>query len=143
VGIDHSEISVLAVKLERMPFALRSRLRPVVKAGAASIAGQAKVNAAFSSRIPGAIYVRSTAGSDVTGVSATVGVSAAKAPHARVLEDGNTGSSSTTTFRHPVYGRDTWVPQDMHPFLAPAVASKKTAITAEIAAAIETLGMGL
>jgi hypothetical protein len=143
VTIDHSQVSVLATKLERMPFALRSRLRPVVKAGAASIAGQAKVNAAFSTRIPGAIYVRSSAGTDVTGASATVGVSAAKAPHARVLEDGNIGSSSTTTFKHPVYGRDTWVPQDMHPFLGPAKASKEKAITAEIVAAIETIGMGL
>jgi hypothetical protein len=143
VTIDHSQVTVLATKLERMPFALRSRLRPVVKAGAASIAGQAKVNAAFSSRIPGAIYVRSSAGTDVTGASATVGVSASKAPHARVLEDGNTGSSSTSTFRHPVYGRDWWAPQDMHPFLGPAVTSKKKAIEAEIVAAIETLGMGL
>jgi hypothetical protein len=143
VTIDHSQVTVLATKLERMPFALRSRLRPVVKAGATSIAGQAKLNAAFSSRIPGAIYVRSSAGTDVIGASATVGVSAAKAPHARVLEDGNTGSSPTSTFRHPVYGRDWWVTQDMHPFLGPAKASKEKAITAEIAAAIETLGMGL
>jgi hypothetical protein len=143
VTIDHSQISVLAVKLETMPLAMRSRLRLVVKAGAVSIAGQAKANAAFSSRIPGAIYVRSSSGTDVTGASATVGVSATKAPHARVLEDGNTGSSSTSTFRHPVYGGDTWVSQDMHPFLGPAKASKEKAITAEIAAAIETLGMGL
>jgi hypothetical protein len=143
VTIDHCQVSVLAVKLERMPFALRSRLRPVVKAGAVAIAGQAKVNAGFSSRIPGAIYIRSSAGTDVTGASATVGVSAAKAPHARVLEEGNTGSASTTTFRHPVYGGDTWVSQDMHPFLAPAVASKERAIVAAIASAIETLGMGL
>jgi hypothetical protein len=143
VTIDHSQVSVLAVKLERMPFALRSRLRPVVKAGAVSIAGQAKINAAFSSRIPGAISVGSSAGTDVTGASATVRVSAEKAPHARALEDGNTGSSSTTTFRHPVYGRDWWANQDMHPFLGPAVASKERAIVAAIASAIETIGMVL
>jgi hypothetical protein len=139
VTIDHSQVTVLATKLGSMPVALRARLRPTVKAAAASVAAQAKVNAAFSTRIPGAISVRSSRGTDVSGATATIRVSAAKAPHARVLEEGNTNATSTTTFRHPVYGHDTWVPQDMHPFLKPALDSKRAAIFTEIIAAIETL----
>jgi hypothetical protein len=137
MGVEAPGVRVLAVNLERMPLTLRSRLRPVVKAGAASVAAQAKANAAYSSRIPGAISVRSRLGSDATGVGSTVVVSAAKAPEARVLELGNTNSTSTTTFRHPVFGGDRWVTQDMRPFLFPALASKRKAIEAGVAAAIE------
>jgi hypothetical protein len=137
MGVEAPGVRVLAVALERMPLTLRSRLRPVVKAGAAAVAARAKANAAYSSRIPGAISVRSQLGSDATGVGATVTVSAAKAPEARVLELGNTNSSSTTTFRHPVFGGDTWVSQPMRPFLFPAMAAKRKEIEAGITAAIE------
>ncbi len=136
-GVEAPGVRVLAVKLEKMPLTLRSRLRPVVKAAAASVAAQAKTNAAFSSRIPGAISVRSKLGTELTGVGATVVVSAAKAPDARVLELGNTNSSSTTTFKHPVFGNDWWVSEPMRPFLFPAMAAQRKTIEAAIVAAIE------
>ncbi len=138
MGVDYSSVRVLATKLEKMPLVLRERLRPVVKAGAASVAAQAKSNAAFSSRIPGAISVRSKLGTELTGVGATVVVSAAKAPDARVLELGNTGSASTTSFKHPVYGHDWWVSQPMHPFLFSAMTAQRKSIEAAIVAAIES-----
>jgi hypothetical protein len=137
MGVEAPGVRVLAVKLERMPLTLRSRLRPIVKAGASSVAARAKANAAWSYRIPGAISVRSQLGSDATGVGATVSVSAAKAPEARVLERGNTNSTSTTSFKHPVFGGDTWVSQPMRPFLFPAMAAKRSEIEAGITAAIE------
>jgi hypothetical protein len=138
MSIEYGAVKVLAIKLERMPLTLRTRLRPVMKAAATSVADQAKSNAAFSSRIPAAISVRSRIGSDLTGVGATVVVSGAKAPEAVLLEYGNLNSRSTTTFRHPVYGGDTWVTQDMHPYLYPALASKRKAIEAAVAAAVES-----
>lgn len=143
MAIDHSQVTAMALKLERLPLEMRAKLRTVVKQGADAIAAQAKVNANFSTRIPGAISTQSSSALSVTKVSATVRVSAAKAPHARVLEEGNVGSSSTTTFRHPVYGRDWWTPQPMHPFLAPAVAGKEREIVTAIMAAIETTQKGL
>lgn len=42
-------------------------------------------------------------------------------PIARLFEVGNAGASpGHGTFRHPVFGRDRWVGQPMHPYLHPA-----------------------
>jgi hypothetical protein len=143
VGVEAQGIEVMALRLERMPLEVRKRLKVVVKAGAVSVAAQAKTNAAYSSRIPGAVRVRSKLGTELTGVGATVVVSAAKAPDARVLELGNTDSASTATFRHPVFGRDVWVSQPMRPFLFPALESKHKGIVESIYAAIESAQAGL
>lgn len=72
----------------------------------------AKSNASWSSRIPGAIRPR------VTTRRVGLRVAAKRAPHARPFE----GISQGATFRHPVFGnRNVWVPQSARPFLKPAV----------------------
>lgn len=120
----------LARMLRRLPEGARRELRPALRAAGAKVKAAAASNAAWSSRIPGALYV---ATSGVEGRSAvTIGARAAAAPHARPYE-GITGERS---FRHPVYGRDVWVSQACRPFLAPAVASEQSAVVAELGDAV-------
>ena len=62
-----------------------------------------------------------------------------------LFESGSKGNGGT--FRHPVFGTDTWVSQDTHPFLAPALAGHEaevtTALTAAIHDAIEASGLAV
>lgn len=86
------------------------------KKAAGPVAAQAKANASWSTRIPGAI---------TTGVSqsrrfpgAQIKVSKNKAPHARLYE-------FRKSFRHPVFGnRENWVSQATRPFIRPAIRAK-------------------
>lgn len=91
------------------------------KRAAVPVAEQARSNASWSRRIPGAI---------TTGVSrsrrfpgAQIKVAKGPAPHARLYEFGS--GSRSRSFRHPVHGnRQVWVEEATRPFIRPAVRAK-------------------
>ena len=101
-----------------LPAEIRRELRPALRRVAQPVLRQAKVNASWSTRIPGAIRISTSFSRRTAGVAITV--SARKAPHARPFENlGRTGN-----FRHPLFGdRERWVSQAARPFLFPAVAA--------------------
>lgn len=89
------------------------------KKAAGPVAQEARANASWSSRIPGAITVGVSSSRRFPG--AQIKVSKDKAPHARLYEYPGRGGS----FRHPVYGnREVWVEQRGRPFIRPAVRAK-------------------
>lgn len=115
-----------------IPTEIRKEIRPALRKLAEPILAQAKVNAAWSSRIPGAIRINTSFSRRTAGVAITV--SAKKAPHARPFEHlGRQG-----TFRHPVFGnREKWVSQTARPFLFPAVASADDDLVRETGRVVE------
>lgn len=113
--------------LRDMPKEIRRELAPTLRRVAQPIAAQARANASWSSRIPGAIRVA------VLKRGVSIRVSARKAPHARPYE-GITGQ----TFRHPVFGdRDRWVAQRSRPFLEPAVKAHQAKVRDEIVKVVD------
>lgn len=132
MSIIYTDVSSLAIGLGKVPVQVRAAVRPAVNQAAELIAAQARANASWSSRIPGAI---STSVRFSSRGGAVVRVSSAAAPHARPYEGiGNPGS----TFRHPVYGNDWWVEQAERPFLIPARQAKGEAAKALIFAAVKS-----
>lgn len=135
MAIEVGGVKELASLLGALPAEVRSALRPALDEAARVIADKAKENAAYSTRIPAAIYTRAKFGARTGG--AVVGVDAAKAPEARVLELGNEGRRSAT-FRHPLFGNTNyWYPQDRQPFLFPALAEKRAEAVAIVEAAVK------
>lgn len=132
MGVEFTSVRTLAHELGSMPADLKLELRPKLRAAGQLVGDEAKRNASFSKRIPGAITVRTLFSSRNGGVS--VSVNRRKAPHARALE----GTQRNTTFRHPVFGGDTWTSQPTRPFLFPAVKSKETQAKALIAEAVRS-----
>jgi HK97 gp10 family phage protein len=94
------------------------------KKAAGPVAAQAKTNASWSTRIPGAITVGVSSSRRYPG--AQIKVSKTKAPHARLYEFGS--GRRKQSFRHPVYkvkGREApWVEQATRPFIRPAIRAK-------------------
>lgn len=104
--------------LRQIPAKVRQQMRPTLVKAAEPMLRDAKRNASWSSRIPGAIRLA------VTKKGVTIVVSASKAPHARAYE--GISSDRTGNFRHPVHGHeDRWVTQRQRPFLMPAVNAHK------------------
>lgn len=132
-GVEFGSVARLVEALGVLSVGTREALRPALVAAGDIVAEQTRENAAFSSRIPGAVYVKAplTARSPVV-----VGINAILAPEAKPLEVGNVGSRSSTSFRHPVFGRDDWVAQDMHQSLFPAVRDKTPEVTTAVAGAV-------
>jgi hypothetical protein len=123
-----SEFSRMLAKasadLRAMSTEVRREVRPALVEAAQPIVAQAKANASWSTRIPGAIRAR------VVKRGVDIVVSRKKAPHARPLE-GITGANS---FRHPVMGnRDVWVSQPTRPFLDPAMKAHRGKVRARLA----------
>jgi len=133
MGIEYTSVRALAEAFGTLPAEMRAELRPRLKAAGGLVAAAARSNASWSSRIPGAIRVSTSFTSRTGGVS--VRVDSQKAPHARAYE----GIAGNATFRHPVYGGDTWVEQETRPFLAPAVNAKRAVVMAEIEAAVKAV----
>lgn len=100
--------------LREIPAQVRRELTPALKRVAEPIVRDAKANADWSSRIPGAIRI------SVTKNGVLIVVNLKKAPHARAYE--GMSSDRVGNFRHPVYGNEeVWVSQRERPFLMPAV----------------------
>lgn len=118
--VERTSVTMLARELGNVPAELRRELRPKLRASAQSIVDDMKGRASFSSRIPGAIRMTVSFSGRGSGGGVRIAVNSKIAPHARLLERGNDGGRSGS-FRHPVYGTDTWVSQPTRPFFFPAV----------------------
>lgn len=131
MGVELIGSAEMRAMLHDLPKDIQRELRPAIKKAGDVVAAQAKSNASWSSRIPGAISVRASFGARVAG--ATVVVSAGAAPHARPYE----GSGGGGTYRHPVYGGPAWVTAPTRPFLMPAGRAKEAAAAALVQQAVQ------
>lgn len=126
------DLEQLIVDLRAIPREVRAELTPLLKRAGESAAAQARGNASWSSRIPGAIQVQVRYGRVRTGM--LLKVSAVRAPHARAYE----GLGVSGTFRHPAWGD--WehaVTQARRPYAWPAVVAMREPVRREIAQVVE------
>lgn len=126
-----AEARALLTDLRAIPEVARRETRLAAARIAAPVVADARSRFSWSSRIPGAVYVATRFGADVTRVA--VKVRARAAPHARAYE--NLGRPGT--FRHPVHGRDTWVAQQARPGLFPAAAAHMDGVYGELVRAFD------
>jgi hypothetical protein len=123
-------LDALIADLGKIPPELRRHLRPAMRKAARPILADAKRRASWSSRIPGAISIRTSMSQRNPGVRLVV--DAAKAPHARPFEGTRGGQ-----FRHPVWGnREVWVSQRARPFFFPAVYAHRDDVAREANSAV-------
>lgn len=113
IAVDPGELGKLVADLKELEGGKKivAGLRKNLKAAAEPAASQVRANAAFSSRIPGAVGVR-PAFTAKGGARVSIFVSRKTAPHARPIE--NTGSPGT--FQHYTFGREPLVTQPARPF---------------------------
>lgn len=121
IRVDSGQVASFATQLRDAPNILRPQLRKAVDKGTNLIVTDARRNAAWSKRIPGAIRSKTRFGARTAG--AFINVSSATAPHARPFE--GIQQRGDGTFRHPVFGRDVWVSEPTRPFLLPAVRGRR------------------
>lgn len=95
---------------KKMPDGVRKQARPMLRQTAQEPLADARKNASWSTRIPGATRISLRFSRRFSGV--TLYVNRRKAPHARAFE--NQGKPGQ--FRHRVYGKDVWVNQSARPF---------------------------
>ncbi len=135
-GVD--PMVVIARDMRALPGEARRAVRPALRKAGQVVATEAKVNASWSSRIPGTINVVTSFRLNREGV--TVKAGGAGAPHARPYE--NLGEPGT--FRHPVYGnREVWVTQAARPFLFPAARASEGTVTAMMAETMDDVAQSL
>ncbi len=103
-------LAQLSRDLYRMSPALRARLGKTIRDLGKGMESDARSNASWSSRIPGAIKVAGTVTPNAVGVA--LRVSSSGAPHARPYE----GLDGESSFRHPVFGGSTYVSQATRPY---------------------------
>jgi hypothetical protein len=132
VAEGEAEARLLIRDLNQVPVTLRRQMTRKIRKAGSPIVSRAKANASWSTRIPGAISLRTRYTGNRPGIS--IRVSASKAPHARAYE-GLTGNGQT--FKHPVFGGDTWVTQATRPFLFPAAQAEGQRVVDDIAQAID------
>ena len=128
MSVDTSGFKKLASALRRTDAQAASDLRKGLKSAADTIVvPEAKARAAaFSKSIPPTIKSRTS------GVTVTI-QAGGNGPLAMLEENqGNPGS-----WRHPVFGSDTWVSQTAHPYLHPAVEAKAVEMGDAVAAVID------
>jgi hypothetical protein len=142
VGIDASAFKVLAKNLRKADRLAYRNMHTGLRAAGELVATEARAIAARdSTSIPPTIKVR------VAGSTVSVQAGSASVKIAPLFELGNTGGSKSAsaaekrTFRHPVFNRDVWVSQPMHPFLRPAeltvMPKVRRAVTATLTEALE------
>lgn len=130
-----SAVAELARSLHQMGPAGRKELRRTFDTAAQPAAAAARSKARWSSRIPAAIGVRTTASEATAKYGVELRASATAAPHARAYE----GIGGAANFAHPVFGRSTrWVPQKVRPYLLPAVQAQAAIVQRSCAAAYES-----
>lgn len=132
--IDTSSFRRFADVLRRHSVELAGKLDEHLLEAGKLVADEAKSRvSAHSTKVPGTVRVepREHAVAVVAGGSGV--------PIAGLFERGNKGRGTTpSTFRHPVFGNSTvWVTQPAHPFLRPALASKRSEIVELTAGAVE------
>jgi hypothetical protein len=112
----------VAKRLRTVDKVAQKEMRAQLRTDLGPIIGQAKANASWSTRIPGAI------GPQVTVKTVGVRVNRKKAPHGRVYEYGG---------RHPVFGnRDVWVPVPKRSYVRPAVQDNKLKVRRDLGQSI-------
>lgn len=146
------QMAKLAQDLYKLGPSGRRALTRRLRALGQPTADDARRRASWSSRIPGAISVRSASYAASGRIGFALRVSVAAAPHARAYEGIASGSSGNTAyegwgsfggsggeFRHPVFGhRDRkWAVQRTRPYAWPAVNAAAASGREEIAAAYE------
>lgn len=133
IRIDHSQVSAFGDRLAQVPREMWGPLRREIRAAAGELAAQVKVNASWSSRIPGAVKTKTSFRGGKSG-GVRVYVDRKAAPHARALE----GTGGPMMFRHPVFGnRDVWADQPTQPFFLPAIRAKEDAVVRRVQSAID------
>lgn len=125
-NVDAPDLRQLYTDLKAADGNLQILLRRAIKEAAQSVADAAKAGSSWSKRIPDAVKLKVSFSARSTGVS--VEVDGKKAPHARPID--HAGKSGT--FRHRVFGTDTWVEQPARPFFASAVDAKDPEIERRI-----------
>ena len=125
-------LRLVAADLARLPKEVHARLRPRLRRAGETTLRRAQANAAWSSRIPGALSLRVSFSKRAPGV--TIVASTAAAPHARAFE-----GILRDSFRHPVFGiRDAaWVEQSARPYLRPAAQATGGMVVSESLAAVD------
>jgi hypothetical protein len=126
-GVDLKEFRQLTRDLKS--FKPDKQLKKTLRVAGGLIAEDAKTNAEeYSQSIPPSVKVR------LRGTSISVIAGGPGVPLAGLFELGNKGKGKSQAaaqsgqFRHPVFGTDTWVEQDMHPFLLRAAARNARSI---------------
>lgn len=126
------ELDRLIADLGKLPKELGRQLRPALRKAAQPILRDAKSRASWSSRIPGAISMKTSLSAKRPGVRLVTDSRAA--PHARPYEF---GSGRNRNLRHPVFGhRERWVEQSTRPFFFPAVEAGLSGVLEETNAAV-------
>lgn len=121
VDTTSGDVRKLVNDIRKMGGTVSRELGKEFKKAAGPVADQAKSNASWSTRIPGAIKTGTSRSRKFPG--AQIKVSKDRAPHARLYEFGS--GSRSRSFRHPVYGdRNNWVEEATRPFIRPAIRAK-------------------
>src|SRR5918992_267056 len=121
------EIADLIRDLGKIPQDLKRELRPGLREAGREVLDQARRNAFWSTRIPGATRLSVQFAGRTPGVSVVTNVR--KAPHGPINEYGG---------NHPVFGnRQVWVHQSPRPFQSPALQAKSDAAEKAIGDALD------
>jgi hypothetical protein len=135
IQVDGATFRDLQRELREMAPDVRKRLNEGLKdILTRRVIPDARSNASWSSRIPGAIQPQVT----MTRIAAIVRPK--NAPHAHPFEGISKGEfgRSRGSFRHPVFGnRNWWVQQQTRPFLVPAFDKNRKAAADEAAKAVD------
>lgn len=129
----------IAADMRALPEATRRAVRPRLRAAGGLVVNKAKINAAWSTRIPGTVRMQTSFRQGREGVVVIAG--GRSTPHARPFE----GFSGYAKFRHPVFAdRErhtskgwTWVTQPTRPFLFPAAKETEAETTSQVRAALD------
>lgn len=115
----------------KVPQEARTAIRKPLREAGQQVLADARGNASWSSRIGGAMRIRTSFSSRRPGVF--IQVDRNKAPHARPFE-----GIVQWSFRHPVFGnREVWVEQASRPYLVPALDENEGEAVALIASTVE------
>jgi hypothetical protein len=125
------EVGELIRDLEKIPRAVQRRLRPAIIGAGGDVLRRARLNASWSSRIPGAtrLSVRFSRNPGIDVIT-----DGRRAPHASVYEnEGREGMKA-----HPLFGnRRHWYRFAARPYLAPAMDAEAPAAAARIGDVID------
>jgi hypothetical protein len=119
MSVDRAQLQILIRDLGAIPPAVQKTMRPAVLKAGRPVLAQMRANAAWSTRIPGAISMRASG----TSPGVEFRVNAGRAPHARPYENGSLRNPGMV--RHPVFGnREVWRETPIRPFFFRAVQEK-------------------
>lgn len=124
VGVQMTGLKAFTRDLRKANKALPKKLQAQMKQAGDVVADDARSRASWSSRIPGSIRTGASA------KGAYIKAGGAAAPHAAAYE-------TAGQFRHPVFGRDTWVEEQGRPFMVPALEARESDIEAAAVAALD------